>query len=230
MKLPISTCLLLLLASGALNAPAETEQNLSTGNRTSLREQKRKIEYEVGGDGKEAKIEIQFENQTIKYESEFFLKVADIPRTGAKFVMKDNNTDTKFGFRVGLFKIVEINEARGLSLKNSTNAINFFGNSTQYWSKIQTSAVGTSARKFMTTYSKPIADTGKNVSVTLDAYVTQEQVVVDNMTLHPYGLKYGLVIENFPFLYSDSHLAVVKGITYKSSIQVFLLLFIPKAQ
>lgn len=225
--------LVLLLASGAFAAPSisgnltatvstgDTNVNLNVNaniDTSRWRDIKKSLTVIEGEAGRRVAIRAKSLNQSVQYFGEFHLSTAGIPNTGARFFMRDQDSISAFGLRVGLIQLAEVNAGKNIDVANSNNTIKFAG-STRFWSPIQVTNVPNSnnvvIKKLSTTFTNATG-LGTNVSVTVDAYLASEKVTINNVTYLPRSLKYGLLIENFPFQYADSQLAIVKGVMFKS--------------
>ncbi|KAI9138232.1 hypothetical protein BKA69DRAFT_811583 [Paraphysoderma sedebokerense] len=166
-------------------------------------------------------LDVRSANQSISYRTEFSMGVANVPRVGGQFFWRDNDTVPIFGIRVALLRIAEI--GNGWSLTNSKNVIDF-PNTTNLWSPITVTDVpndkNVAFKKLSSTFSKAVNGSNTNVSVTLDSYFASEIVTINGTIFVPNAIKYSLTIENFPFKFGNTTLAIAKGIIQKTGLGI----------
>jgi len=178
--------------------------------------QGRKPVYELKND--KVDIDVRYANDTIKYRSRFTLKTSGVPNIQGEFFRNDSITNGNgLGFRVAILGLAEVNPGKGWNLATSGNTIKFPGSGSM-WTPItvtnMTGDNGVIVRKFLTSYKNA---TLPNFNVTVDAYLTPNDTTLMGLSLKPYSFKYGLEINNFPYVYNDSQIAIVKAVFYKSS-------------
>ncbi|KAI9138165.1 hypothetical protein BKA69DRAFT_1093086 [Paraphysoderma sedebokerense] len=180
---------------------------------------KKVLEVKADGNGQGVTVQARSVNQTIKFRTEFGLGVGDVPRLGARFYVRDNETSASFNFRVALLKIAEVNEKKNWTVLNTPNAL-LFPNTSSLWSPVNFTDIpndsNVTLKKLSTTFSQAVNGSAKNVTVAIDAFLASEKLTLDGFTYLPQALKYGLTIENFPFVHNDSKLVIVKGVVMKS--------------
>ncbi|KAI9143554.1 hypothetical protein BKA69DRAFT_1060218 [Paraphysoderma sedebokerense] len=234
MPSPSKLGLALLLASGAFAAPnpnlgSSTNISITVGNNTFNFNNNLTIDTSKWLDAKKllrvtttqrrAVIRAMSLNRSVQYFGEYHLSTAGIPNIGARFFLRNEDSTSAFGLRAGLLQLAEVNPDQNIDLAKSSNVIKFAG-STQYWSPINETDVpntkNVTVKKLSTTFTNTTSPGKPNVTVTIDAFLASEKVTIDGVTYIPRSLKYSLLIENFPYQYANSQLAIVKGVMFRS--------------
>ncbi|KND02241.1 uncharacterized protein SPPG_02722 [Spizellomyces punctatus DAOM BR117] len=151
----------------------------------------------------------------------YSMSTSGFPRIRTFMFDKDTDGDSqfKYTFMVGLLRVVEVNDT--ITWRHSQSAIDLAG---QHWSPLERSTKSVSLpsgqnatlNEISTTYSDP-----SGALVTLSTFIAANNLTVPGTKsqMRPNQVKYGLEVENFPYIYQNSTLAIIKVIYSKSECQ-----------
>lgn len=129
-----------------------------------------------------------------------------IARFRYSYMSRTSDTNAFYKFRTAFFKVVEYNET--ISTSASTSFIKLLGNSS-YWSNITVDEVGNSTvsiKKISTTFTKG------SFNLTLTGFVADGVATYEGVELSPTSFKYSVELNNYPYQYENSSLALVQGL------------------
>jgi hypothetical protein len=156
------------------------------------------------------------ENKTRSFAPQFTLKFKPFPHVRATFV-KQNGTEVEmFSYRIGILRLVEVNAQN--TVTNSTNSFSFSRDLP--WIRLSTtqvnvtSASGANVTLLQLSSSFTIASGAfKGLKFVFTGFIGSSMFQKsDAEMISPESLKYTLTIENFPYNFTDSNLAIVKAI------------------
>ncbi|CAG8523085.1 17023_t:CDS:2, partial [Dentiscutata heterogama] len=145
----------------------------------------------------------------------FYFTTNHVPYFMINAFKSQDETKDALDFVVAILGLVEYNDTIGI--KDSKSLYSFVGKDT-LWSNIRKTADEANGLKGIETTLIAHDQPESNLNVTISAYATGNTTTINKngITLKPSQIKYSLEFNNFPYIYQNSKISIIKMILSKS--------------